>query len=478
VTRSSDAELMEESLVDGGRFGEIFDRHGQAIFRFLGRRIGPDDAGDLLSEVFLAAFEARTGYDRSRPSALPWLYGIASNRLSKHYRHGASELRALERMFVQCDPHDHADPVSAAVDAQVQLRAMSELLAELPAGEREALLLYAWEDLSYGEIAGALGIPTGTVRSRLNRARQRLRAGTDEIAAVRLARPDRLAPWPDAPASLVNREKERLMQAIDEGKTKIIIDAGDGTVLIRSKDDITAADGAKRDVIDGKAASSTTTTCNVFHLLDAHRVPTHFVEQIDAVTFRARQVDMIPLELVARRIASGSFLDRNADIAEGTVFADLVFEVFEKDDATHDPLLAFDFAGDALRRLAPNTDAAIQLGLRAGDLISQERLSQSRYATVTSELLDQLRELTLRTFEVVERAWASVGGTYFDFKIECGFDHEKGTLLVADVIDSDSGRLRFGDKDMSKQPYRDGSQTLSDIKRNFEEVAEFTNQFS
>ena len=88
---------MEESLVDVGRFGEIFDRHAPAIFRFLGRRIGPDDAGDLLGDVFLAAFEARFRYDPDCPSALPWLYGIASNLLSKHLRHRASELRVLER---------------------------------------------------------------------------------------------------------------------------------------------------------------------------------------------------------------------------------------------------------------------------------------------------------------------------------------------------------------------------------------------
>lgn len=93
----------------------------------------------------------------------------------------------------------------------------------------------------------------------------------------------------------------------------------------------------------GKAASSTTTTCNIFRLLNGHGVPTHFIEQLDAVTFRARGVRMIPLELVARRIATGGFLDRNADIGDGTVFADLVFEVFEKDDANHDPLIAFDF---------------------------------------------------------------------------------------------------------------------------------------
>ena len=477
MNRSSDAEVMEESLADAGRFGEIFDRHAQPIFRFLARRIGADDAGDLLSDVFLAAFEARARYDRDRPSALPWLYGIASNLLSKHHRNRASELRVLDRMVVQGDRVDHADAVSASVDAQVQLRAIAKLIEELPAGERDALLLYSWEDLSYGEVAGALGVPIGTVRSRLNRVRLRLRASTDEIDAVRSVRPDRLTPLPDAPASLFHREKERLMQAIDEGKTKVIIEDGEGTVLIRSKDDITAGDGARRDVIDGKAASSTTTTCNVFRLLGSQGVPTHFVEQVDAITFRARRVDMIPLELVARRIATGSFLDRHADIADGTVFADLVFEVFEKDDASHDPLLEFDFAGDVLRRVVPNAPAALGLGVNAGDLISQEPLSGSRYSTVTTDLLDQLRALTVRTFEIVEQAWSGLGGTYFDFKIECGFDHETGALLVADVIDSDSGRLRFGGKDMSKQAYRDGSQSLPDIKKNFDEVAELTEQF-
>lgn len=266
--------------------------------------------------------------------------------------------------------------------------------------------------------------------------------------------------------------------ALNQGKTKIIINAGDGTVLVRSKDDITAGDGAKHDVIEGKAASSTTTTCNIFRLLNNNGVPTHFVEQLDAVTFRARRVDMIPLELVARRIATGSFLDRNPEITDGTVFDDLLFETFEKDDANHDPLIEFDFASDVLRRFVPNSKAGLQLGdVQAGDLISEEMLSRSRYATVTPELLEQLRDLTVRTFEIVEHAWAELGGTYFDFKIECGFDHETGAVLVADVIDSDSGRLRFGDRDVSKQAYRDGSQSLSDIKKNFDEVAELTKQF-
>jgi RNA polymerase sigma factor (sigma-70 family) len=473
----SDAEIMVESLAEPARFGQIFDRHAEAIFRHLARRIGPDDASDLLADVFLAAFEVRFRYASDLSTALPWLYGITSNLLRKHFRRRAGELRMLDRLVAQSEPDDHVDGLADVVDARLQVRAMAKLLDELPPGERDALLLYAWDALSYEEIASALDIPVGTVRSRLNRTRRRLRAGVDEIERIRAVRPDRLTTIPDVTSTVLTREKEKLMMAI-EGKTKIIIDAGDGTVSIRSKDDITAGDGARRDVIEGKAASSTTTTCNIFRLLNDNGVPTHYLEQLDAVTFRARKVEMIPLELVARRIATGSFLDRNPDIADGTVFADLVFEVFEKDDANHDPLLAFDFARDVLQRFVPNTNAARQRGeVHAGNLIGEEVLSHSRFAAVTPELLEQLRGLTIRTFEIVERAWAKLGGTYFDFKIECGFDHETRALLVADVIDSDSGRLRFGDKDMSKQAYRDGSQSLPDIKRNFDEVAELTKQF-
>ena len=474
----SDAALIEESLTDFDQFGEIFDRHAQAIFRFLGRRIGPDDAGDLLADVFLAAFEARVRYDGSHTSALPWLYGISSNLLRKHFRQRASELARLERMSGQSGPQDHADAVTAQVDAQTELRGLAKLLEELPAGERDALLLHAWEGLSYEEIAGALDIPVGTVRSRLNRVRRRLRAAADEIERVRSVRPDRLVPLADATPSVLNREKERLMQVLIEGKTKIVEDAGNGEVLIRSKDDITASDGARHDVLDGKAAASTTTTCNIFRLLERNGIPTHFVGRVDEVTFRARNVRMIPLELVARRYATGSFRDRFPDLPDGAIFEEPVFEVFEKDDANHDPLLEFDFESGLLRRFIPNSKAAaVGPTAKAGDLLSEEPISGSRYSEISAELLAELRGLTVRAFEVIEEAWRPHGAVYIDFKIECGFDCETGGLLVADVIDSDSGRLRFGDVDMSKQSYRDGTATLPEIKKKFDEVAALTETF-
>ena len=266
---------------------------------------------------------------------------------------------------------------------------------------------------------------------------------------------------------------------LTEGKTKIVEDAGNGEVLVRSKDDITAADGARRDVLPGKAAASTRTTSNIFQLLERNGVRTHFVDRVDDVTFRARNVEMIPLELVARRYASGSVRDRFPDLPDGAVFEELVFEIFEKDDANHDPLLDFDFKAGILRRHVPNTKAAEAIGpdAKAGDLITEEPLAASRYADVSPELLASLRSFTVAAFEVIEEAWKRHGGVYIDFKIECGFDRETGDLLVADVIDSDSGRLRFGDVDMSKQSYRDGTATLPEIKKKFDEVAALTDRF-
>jgi phosphoribosylaminoimidazole-succinocarboxamide synthase len=272
----------------------------------------------------------------------------------------------------------------------------------------------------------------------------------------------------------------RLSRVVAEGKTKIIEDAGNGEVLVRSKDDITAGDGARHDLLEGKAAASTRTTVNIFRLLERHGIPTHFVDRVDDVTFRARDVAMIPLELVARRYATGSFRDRFPDLADGAALDELVFEIFEKDDAHHDPLLEFDFEAGVVHRFVPNTKAAEAIGpdAAAGDLISSEPLAGSRYDSLSPALVARLRGMTASAFEVIEDAWRQHGGVYIDYKIECGFDRETGELLVADVIDSDSGRLRFGEVDMSKQPYRDGTATLPDIKKRFDEVADLTERFA
>jgi RNA polymerase sigma factor (sigma-70 family) len=182
LTERSDAEVMSRSLVDPAAFEAIFDRHAAVLFRFLVRRVGPDAADGLLGEVFLIAFERRATFDtatfdRARLSALPWLYGIAHHVLAKHRRSEGRRLKATTRAAARPPtPDDSFDRLSSALDARGLWPVVARAIAGLPEGERDALLLFAWEELSYEDISVALGVPVGTVRSRLNRARGRLRA--------------------------------------------------------------------------------------------------------------------------------------------------------------------------------------------------------------------------------------------------------------------------------------------------------------
>ena len=174
MTRPSDSAVIARSLAEGEVFGLIYDRHAPTLLRFLGRRIGAEVAEGLLAETFRIAFERRKAFDSGRESALPWLYGIASNLLLKHRRGEARRLRANARMASGRAAAD-GRASAAVMEARVLLPRVADALESLPEGEREALLLYAWEDLSYAHIAEALELPIGTVRSRLNRARAHLR---------------------------------------------------------------------------------------------------------------------------------------------------------------------------------------------------------------------------------------------------------------------------------------------------------------
>ena len=189
MAEQSDGAVIAASLGEPGAFGVIFDRHGSTLLRFLARRVDPAEAEDLLGEVFRIAFERRPAFDRSRDSARPWLYGIAANLVAKHYRSETRRLRALARAGAARVPdEDPAERAVAAADAGVRWARVVDAIGVLPEAERQVLLLFAWEELSYEEIATALGVPVGTVRSRLSRARGRLTALTEEPAAVAAAR--------------------------------------------------------------------------------------------------------------------------------------------------------------------------------------------------------------------------------------------------------------------------------------------------
>lgn len=169
-----DSAALAASLTSPAEFAPIFDRHHDAVHAYLQRRVGPDAADELAAQTFLVAFERRARYDPSRPDARPWLFGIATNLLLHHRRRVGRQLRAYARTGV--DPVlDAFEGVEARLDAAGLGRELAAALAGLPAAELEVLLLYAWAELSYPEIGTALEIPVGTVRSRLWRARGRIR---------------------------------------------------------------------------------------------------------------------------------------------------------------------------------------------------------------------------------------------------------------------------------------------------------------
>ena len=183
-----DSDAISASTRTPADFAAIFDRHFDTIHAYLQRRIGRDLADELAAQTFLVAFDNRARYDRSRPDARPWLFGIATNLLHRHRRHELRELRAYARSAV--DPIvDAFDGIEARLDASGRRRELIDALAAISADELDALLLFAWADFSYPEIAEALVIPIGTVRSRLSRARARIRATLEAEPALTQPRP-------------------------------------------------------------------------------------------------------------------------------------------------------------------------------------------------------------------------------------------------------------------------------------------------
>jgi RNA polymerase sigma factor (sigma-70 family) len=187
MSSPSDAEVIGRSLGEPEAFGLIYDRHAATLLRFLGRRAGARVAEGLVGELFRIAFERRKTFDVSRATALPWLYGIGSNLLLKHRRDEARRLRASARMAADLEAPDRRAS-ARALDARVLFPLVADAIGALPDGEREALLLFAWEELSYQGVAETLELPIGTIRSRLNRARARLRElldakGKDKVRA-------------------------------------------------------------------------------------------------------------------------------------------------------------------------------------------------------------------------------------------------------------------------------------------------------
>lgn len=172
----SDAAVVERSLDDPEAFGELYRRHAAAVHGFVLRRVGAQAADDVTADTFVTAFRIRERYDRQRDNARPWLMGIAVREIAHRWRAERSHLGTLAALNAQPAHRADRDEVPDRVlDRSVDAR-LAAALRGLRRGDRDVLLLTAWAELEYSEVAEALGIPIGTVRSRLHRARRIVRA--------------------------------------------------------------------------------------------------------------------------------------------------------------------------------------------------------------------------------------------------------------------------------------------------------------
>ena len=172
----TDRELWERARAgEAAAFGVLFERHARAVYNYCFRRTADWAAAeDLTSVVFLDAWRKRDAVRLEGENARPWLLGVATNVLRNRWRSERRYRAALTRLPLERGT-GFADDADARVDDERRMRASLRSLARLRRDERDVFTLCAWEGLSYDEAATALGIPSGTVRSRLSRARARLR---------------------------------------------------------------------------------------------------------------------------------------------------------------------------------------------------------------------------------------------------------------------------------------------------------------
>ncbi|XP_071371671.1 bifunctional phosphoribosylaminoimidazole carboxylase/phosphoribosylaminoimidazole succinocarboxamide synthetase isoform X1 [Centroberyx affinis] len=255
--------------------------------------------------------------------------------------------------------------------------------------------------------------------------------------------------------NMASTSELKIGKKLNEGKTKQIFELVDqpGLVLVQSKDQITAGNAVRKDQMEGKAAIANKTTSCVFKLLQESGIKTAFEKQHSDTAFIATHCEMIPIEWVCRRVATGSFLKRNPGVKEGYRFSPLKMEMFFKDDANNDPQW------------------------------SEEQLLEAKFSlaglTIGQCEVDIMNRSTVAIFEILEKAWATQNCTLVDMKIEFGVNVTTKEIVLADVIDNDSWRLwPAGDRSQQKdkQVYRDLKEVTPEamqmVKRNFEWVSE------
>ncbi len=247
---------------------------------------------------------------------------------------------------------------------------------------------------------------------------------------------------------------------IARGKTKVLYEnpGQPHQLVVEQTDQISAGDGARRNEIAGKGRLAAQTTARVFRLLNLCGLPTHYLnggEDDDNNEMVVRRANMIPLEVVTRGVAAGSFVKRNPSVQRGMLLVPRVIEFFLKDDAQHDPMIGPD------QIVAQNIATPQEIGV--------------------------MTELARLTFDILSHAWRKRDVLLVDLKIEFGRlegGENQGQLVIADVIDNDSWRIWPQGREelmLDKQMYRNlrtvDDQALENVKRAYERVADLVGTF-
>ncbi len=247
---------------------------------------------------------------------------------------------------------------------------------------------------------------------------------------------------------------------IARGKTKILYEypGQPDQLIVAQTDGISSGDGARKNVIQGKGRLAAQTTARVFRLLNLCGLPTHYQnggEDDDDNEMVVKRCNMIPLEVVTRGVAAGSFVKRNPGVQRGALLVPRLIEFFVKDDANHDPMIAPE------------------------QIVAQGIANPNEVAAMS--------EMARLTFDILAHAWRKRDVLLVDLKIEFGRltgGENKGQLVIADVIDNDSWRIwPQGREDMmlDKQMYRNLPEVddagLARVKDAYERVADLVGTF-
>ncbi|MFD1939440.1 RNA polymerase sigma factor [Nonomuraea mangrovi] len=180
-----DADVVLRSLDEPDLFASLYDRYADDMHRYLAARLGREHAEDLVADTFLIAFNSRRSFDPARGTVRPWLYGIATNVVARHRRTEGRRLNALSKVTAESAVEGHEDGLTSRLAAEASRPELLRGLKGLSRADRDVVFLLVFGGLDYNEIAAALDIPSGTVGSRLNRARNKLREALGGVNPMR-----------------------------------------------------------------------------------------------------------------------------------------------------------------------------------------------------------------------------------------------------------------------------------------------------